>query len=365
MTVRSLRIFVWFVVILIIGGVGLLAVLRDNPVTVSSGEAVDWRTIPLPDLQATSLKLNVAQVVNPRFARLSDEQLREILARTQRLMQTHFNVSPRFKLRDDINIDDFFLLLPAAVRDQRRDEIIDPVHITEQQKQAMRMSLLHSMQDAQTPERQLIEYARPYLLSSAKVEDLPQLSAAVIDTMLSRLQSWYAYNAEDGRPVLGRRPYHQWVWWDSLGYGELPVDVVITNQLVASAENYDQQLHACLRGGISGGTMTFSRNRRFRGYVFVSTYALLNRNKLLAPLTDGDYDEQEILDYTAATLAHELGHLLFHYGHPFGVPACIMAPTPLLHYRSWYQGLDAAACRAADHPQMQPGAARITFNPAW
>ena len=324
-----------------------------------------WRAIPLPDISHTPIELNVTQVINPRFSALSNEQLQAILRRAEQLAQQHLNVQIKLQASESMPVDAFFSLLPDHVQQARQDEIIDPMQIADQQRRKLQQSLLESMRNGKTPADQLIRYASPYLLTRQTVDDLPQLADAVIDTMLKRVHAWYEYPAADGRPVLDGSPYNQWVWWDSMGYAELPMQVVITNQLVASLENYDQALHTCLRGGISGGTMTYSRSSPYGGYLFVSVYALLNDNPVLAPLKDGEYSPQQVIDYAAATLVHELGHLLFHYGHPFGAEDCIMAPTPLLRYQHWFEQLDAAACAAQRYPQMRPGAARILYHSGW
>ena len=328
-------------------------------------ETGPWRAIPLPDVSHQPIELSVTQVINPRFPALSREQLQATLRRAEQLARQHLDVQIKLKTTEDMTIGAFFSLLPDQPRQARQNEIIDPMQVTAEQRRKMQQSLLESMRNGDTPTDQLLSYARPYLLTRQPVDNLTQLADAVIDTMLKRVRTWYEYPAADGRPVLDGSPYNQWVWWDSMGYADLPMQVVITNQLVASLENYDQALHTCLRGGISGGTMTYSRSSPNGGYLFVSVYALLNDNPALAPLKDGEYSPQQVVDYAAATLVHELGHLLFHYGHPFGAEGCIMAPTPLLRYQHWFDQLDAAACAAERYPQMRPGAARILYHSGW
>lgn len=329
-------------------------------------QSVGWRAIPLPDI-SVPLQLDVAHVINPRFTALDTQQLQQVLRRSEQLVAEHFGVQLALRYKQTVPVADFFRLLPEQVVAARKDSIIDPASSGSNSLSRMRVSLYRSMRDSQSDAQALIDYARPYLINPGPVEGLDDLADAVIDAMLIRLQYWYGHRAEDGSPVLDDSPYNQWVWWDSMGYGDLPAEVVITNQLIASLENYDQALHTSLRGGISGGTMTYSRGSPLRGYVFISTYPLLNDNPMLAQLKHDrrPYSERQVIDYAAATLTHELGHLLFHYGHPFSEPSCIMAPTPLLQYREWYSGLDAEACRAAAPAQMQPGAARILYNPAW
>ena len=347
--------------------IALLALAVFGKLYSCSDDSINWQTVPLPDLTDQPIRLDVGYVENPRFATLDQAQLQAILQRTEQLVQQHFSVQVQLNYTHTLPIDEFFKILPTTVMQHRAQSIIHPGDIDQDDRLYLRKSLYQSLQASQSDLQSLIDYASPYLMDASNLDSLADVARAAVDSMLVRIQYWYGHKAGDGRPVLDASPYNQWVWWDSMGYGELPYDVVMTNQLVASLENYDQQIHSSLRGGISGGTMTYSRQGKFQGYVFVSVYPMVNNNPLLAQLKNDlhAYTDEQLTDYAAATLAHELGHLLFHYGHPFGEPSCIMAPTPLLKYREWYDGLDAQACRAAQHPQMQPGAARIIYNPHW
>jgi len=365
---RWVNLFSWKISIRIISVVAVLVVLLlVYLVTTQRHQPVAWRAVPLPDISAQPIRLRVAHVVNPRFAALDRQQLEAVLRRSEQLARQHFGVQLALHYQQTLPIDEFFQLLPPSVKAARTSSIVDPAAVDADDLARMGDALYQSMREDGSDPQALIDYARPYLIHPGPVTNLEELARAVIQAMLIRLRYWYGHRAPDGRPVLDSSPYNQWVWWDSMGYGELPVEVVITNQLVASLENYDLALHTGLRGGINGGTMTYSRASPLKGYVFVSSYALLNDNPLLAQLKHDrrPYSHQQVIDYAAATLVHELGHLLFHYGHPFGVASCIMAPTPLLQYREWYAGLDAEACRAAAPAQMQPGAAKILYNPAW
>ena len=326
----------------------------------------DWRQMPLPNLQQQPLRLRVVYASNPRFAEISAQQLQDMLAITRTQIKHDFDLDVDFEIQKPIEITELFSHLPAAVKAQRRIAIANPQTIDDATRMQMRNTLLQQLQSSTSGQKNLMNFSRPHLLNPASVTDLTSLAQALVDTQINRLQYWYDLTARDGKPVIDGSQYNQWVWWDSLGYGELPYDIVITNQLVASLETYDVAIHSALRGGITGGTMTYSKHGRYGGYVFVSVFALINDYPLLTELrADTHYSVQQVTQYTAATLTHELGHLFFHYDHPFGVGVCVMSPTPLLHYRAWYDGLDAAACRALQLPQMQPGAADLNYNAQW
>ncbi|HXC38906.1 MAG TPA: hypothetical protein VN667_08155 [Burkholderiales bacterium] len=73
------------------------------------------------------------------------------------------------------------------------------------------------------------------------------------------------------------------------------------------------------------------------------------------------YSEDDAAIYAAYILVHELGHQLFHFGHPFGAKACVMNPTPLLHFRDWVKGLSPRDCPIGSSNAMKPGAVNFAL----
>ncbi len=325
-----------------------------------------WQPIPLPNITNADIHLNVAHVINDRFDALNEKQIQRLLQRTREMVRAHFNAEVVFHFKGNVSIQEFFKILPKQLIEERKDSILHPSSIDQDQLFRLRNAVYEKMDASMSDHQALIDFAQPYLIDKEEVKTLGDLSGALIDTLIKRISYWYEHNAADGYPIIDDKPYNQWVWWDSIGYGNLPYEIVITNQLIASIEDYDVEIHSLLRGGIAGGTMTYSRQSPYQAYAFISTYQLMNDNSMLAELKDDEtYTDEQIINYAAATLTHEIGHLVFHFGHPFGVPSCIMSPTPLLKYRDWYQGLDAEKCHAANHPKMKHGSEIIFYNPAW
>ena len=325
-----------------------------------------WQSVSLPDTSSQPLPLRVVHAINPRFHSLSDEQFSRVLELARFMVKRHFNIDVIFSKSENISIDEVFAYLPEYVRDERRQQIINLNKVSDSNFSSMWHSIYSSLTQYKDDPDSVLDYAMPYLINNKNVSDLPGLTDKLVETLIVRGRYWNAYKAEDGSPVVDGSPYNQWVWWDSLGYGNLPYELVITNQLVVSAEIYGMAVHSSLRGGITAGTTSYSKDSRYNTYVYASTYQIMENAPMLVKLRGGEqYTEQQIIEYTAALITHELGHMFFHYAHPFNVNACIMNPTPLLKYREWYEGFDAEACKAGDYPMMQPGAARIEFNQEW
>ncbi|MBT8118085.1 MAG: hypothetical protein KJN89_00085 [Gammaproteobacteria bacterium] len=327
----------------------------------------DWAAVALPDLSQQPVELRVASVVNPRFKQLSDVQISNILSRSQQMVKQHFAIDIVFSDVDTLSIKELFGALSNELIDARRDEVVDIDIIDKQLREEMQQSVFKTLKNYAGNKDNVIDFAQPYLLyAEKKPRDFIELSYALVDTLIARLRYWHTELAEDGRPVLLDDSFNQWVWWDSLGYSELPYDIVITNQLVASAEKYAMDVHSSVRGGITAGTTTYNKNTPLSSYAYIMVYPMLNDSELLTRLRqDETYSDEQIVNYSAALLTHEIGHLLLHLGHPFGQKYCIMSPTVMLNYRHWYDQLDAERCAVGSNSDMMPGAVNIDYNRRW
>jgi len=333
----------------------------------STDEINQWAKVKLPDLSLQPIRLRVASVVNPRFKQLSDAQIKRILTRSQQMVKQHFDIDVEFYGGETLVIDEVFSRLEPKVKAIRRSEIVDLEHIDTEVREKMQQSLYKTLSNYSGNRQNVIDFAQPHLLHpDVEQIDFTGLSYALVDTLIARLGYWKNQTAADGKPVLSDDEYNEWVWWDSLGYSDLSYDVLITNQLVASAEYYAMDVHSSIRGGITAGTTTFNRNTALGSYVYIMVYPLLNDTDLLTRLrSDKSYTEEQVINYAAALLTHELGHLLFHFGHPFGNKSCIMSPTMMLNYREWYDNLDARKCVVGSSIDMTPGSAKIDYNRSW
>lgn len=351
----------WPSAIIVLALVALLISQYQQP----PEKKVTWRPIPLPRLDQSPVTLRVVYAENPRFNGLTDAQLSRVLAKTRQLARQHLQLELALELQPRISVKQLFHYLPAKVKQARHSAILTWKHIGTAEREAIHQSIYNSLKAYEDHPREAIDYARPYLLDAGDIHNLSQLVDAITQTYITRFEYWTRQQGRDGKPLLNGE-YNEWVWWDSLGYGALPYDVVITNQPVISMENYDLSMHTSLRGGVTLGTMTYNRDSPYFGYIFASSYIFNN------PLSEphlyhnaAHFTAEEAIDYTAVIVTHELGHLLYHYGHPFNAVSCIMNPTPTISYREQYQQLDAAACRALNLPSMQAGAETIPYNTAW
>ncbi len=330
--------------------------------TLSPLFAEPWKEVPLPVFKEP-LTLRVVYAHNPRFQPLSPGTLHTMLNEARETARKQLGVRINFQVAPQITVKELFGYLTPAVKAARADEIYD---FKSQQGdfQRLKKAMLRGLNERRTPLDSMIAYATPYLSDELSDNSLPAFADILARTLLARIGDWQGLKARDGKPVIGSSPYNEWTYWDALGYGALPYDIVITNSLIASVEYYGQDIHSALRGGLTVGTTTNNRSP-LGAFVFWSTFPFMEEAPLLTRLRDADYRVSEGAKLSGTYLVHEIGHLLFHYGHTFETDSCIMTPVPMLHFKSWAKKLDPKKCRSGYYPAMQKGAATIYYNPEW
>jgi hypothetical protein len=179
---------------------------------------------------------------------------------------------------------------------------------------------------------------------------------------LDRIAHWTGILALDGKSVIDDRPFHQFTAWNMLGYGELPFELIITNQIIASVEYVQPSIHTAIRGGYTNGITSFNRSTRWGLHSVWSTFAFTqNDNGWIARREGEVYTPEEAARLAGLTATHEIGHQLLHLIHPFGQKGCIMDPVPMFAYRAWADKLSAKECPLNSSRAMTPGAYRFRY----
>ncbi len=316
-----------------------------------------WTPIPLPQLDAKTVTLRVAYVHNPRMQGLTQEQIQQLLGEAKVIAKEHFNVAIEFTPIKQVSIKELFEFLPAEADESLSSLIYDFKNNSGDFRRLKRSIVAGLKQEGSTYAKQL-EFVRPYLLKPIDGQGFTALADALAATMLGRIEKWKQLLAEDGKPLLDQSNYNEYAYWTNLGYAALPYDVLITNQPIISVEYTSLPIHTTLRGGITAGNTDFNKGSKLGTVVVLSTFAFTAEDDELDLLRNGNsYSETEALKLAGAYLVHELGHMLFHFGHPFGNAACVMAPAELLDFRKWYQSLDADKCKIGSSPAMRIGGA--------
>jgi hypothetical protein len=289
---------------------------------------------------------------------LTDAQIDALLQHASATAQAHFGVRVAFQRAGEISVAELFQRLSPYQEKQAQAARFDFRHSTPQDRIGFADTFVRAMESMPYEYEELRAFAGGSLSRAPRDKD--DLYRMLAEIQLAGLDEWAKAQAPDGRPLLDDSPYNEWAYWTILGRTALPWDVLITNQPIISAEWHSADVHSAMRGGLTNGTTDFNRNSSLGAFVYWSTFAFADRAPHTRSLRGGvDYDADEAARLAGIGLAHELGHLLFHYGHPLANHACVMSPIPLLRAREWAAGLSPKACPPGSEKAMQPGATII------
>ncbi len=334
----------------------LLAACQSAAPVAGPGE----RTVPLPRLPDGPVELRVAYLVNPRLPRMDAAQLQALLAATRQAVWEHFGVEVRFTTPREMPIAEAFAAIPPARRARARAEAYDFVAGTGDR--ARLDQVFTDELPAGGPLAEQVAYAQPFAPGLRTGATAAEFGHAMVALQLQRLAEWRRMPALDGGPAIDGSGYNGYPFWVALGYAGLPYELLLTNQLIASIEYVDPEVHAAVRGGYANGLTTYGSGARYGTVSVWSTFGFSGNGDDLVRWRDGErYTPDEAARLAGVAAAHEIGHQLFHFLHPFGKPACLMDPVPMFAYRAWAARLSARDCPIGSDPAMVPGAYVFTY----
>lgn len=323
-----------------------------------------WQALNYKPLPSTDITLNFVRAINPRFPKLDEKYISIYLSQARNVVKEHFGLNLTFKRQRDITVKSLFEVFSQKVRQELNKNIcnfkksnIDKARLVADLHQTLKSY------ESKMNLNQMLSFARPHLVSKKDINTSHDLAVALIDTELYRLKQWLKIKAKDGKSVINENDFNEWSYWDSLGYFHSQYDVVLTNQLIASAEYYGQDMHSALRGGIVAGTTSYKKDSSFDALVFMTSFLFINDNKMVKKLRGNkNYTKEEAARYAGAYLAHEIGHMLLRLGHPFGNKHCVMSPSKMLYFDQWYQEINAKKCSLGSNPSMTPGSVTLYYD---
>jgi hypothetical protein len=332
-----------------------LAVLVVALLATACATRMQTSVVPLPILPPGPIDIRVAYAVNPRLPRMDVRQLDLLLESMQKAVGDHFGLQLRFSPVQVVPIASLFDTIPGARRLDALKKVYDFKSGTGD-RQRLDLAFGRGFRQSGESLSEMVEFARPYTgpLSQSDFETFGARMAAV---QLERIELWRTRSALDGYPAIDQQPFNEFLMWVALGYGEVPFELVLTNQVIASVEYGWPAVHAAVRGGYSNGITTYNRRSRFGTMSIWSTYAFTGNDPQLVQLRNGErYTEEEAARLAGLSGAHEMGHQLLHLTHPYGRQACLMSPVPMFSYRGWAANQDAAKCPLRTSPAVTPGA---------
>jgi len=316
--------------------------------------------LALPKLPNGAVELRVAYAINPRMPQEPGlQQIDALLAHARVAAREHFGVEIVFTGPREMLVRDIFDKFSPQARAALNGAVYDFKTGTGDLER-LRRSFAGYLRGAADEFDDLYALAQPYLFGPLEVRTVDALAASLLRTHLERLVDYSLFNARFGGKLIDDTPYNELIYWSAAPRLALPFDVIITNQLIASAEYSAVSIHSAIRGGVTDGFTTVNPSARFGTTAILSLYPFIatddNTRQMRANET---YTDDEAMRYAALVLVHELGHMLFHFGHPHGRAACVMNLPLLLHYRAWASQLSAPDCKPSSSAAMTPGFVRF------
>jgi len=288
--------------------------------------------------------LRVAHVVNPDLPRMNTGQLRAMLAAARSGAMESFGVNVEFTEPEEQSLKPLF---DRATPGQRREW--NGLSYDFKSGKGDRTRLVRgygaALRSDESSLDDLIAYAQPHLLAPVPERTYQGLAEAVTATLLARLGELKSQKLPDGGALIDGSPDNEVLYWVFIGRLSFPYDVVITNQLIASAEYVGSSIHTAIRGGVTNGITTGNPSSPYGTTAIVSTYPLIGEDVVIRSLRGGEsYSEADSARFAGFLLVHEIGHQLFDFGHPYGRRACVMNPPGLLRFREWVAQLSPRDC---------------------
>ncbi|MET0312145.1 MAG: hypothetical protein ABW051_08850 [Burkholderiaceae bacterium] len=317
------------------------------------------KTLPLPKLPRGPVDMRVAYAVNPRLARMEPAGLQILLAAMQGAVREHFGVDLRFAPVRELPIASLFDTIPPERRQQALRESYD-FKTGRGDRAALDRAFARGFRESGEPLQEMLAFARPH--TGPVPGDFNAFGARVAALQLERVARWANRKALDGGPAIDASPFNEFPMWLALGHGQVPYELVLTNQLIAGVEYTFPAVHSAIRGGYSNGITSYGRHSRLGTVSVWSTYAFTANDDEMVKLREGErYSPEEAARLAGISGAHEIGHQLFHFTHPYNQPACLMSPVPMFAYRAWAQKLSPKDCKVGSSAPMKPGAYKFKY----
>ncbi|MBO6837168.1 MAG: hypothetical protein JJ881_13445 [Alphaproteobacteria bacterium] len=352
------------------GAAGALAAAAALFILLQTQRSGSSGYVPLPKLPSNgTIELRVAFIENPRLTTYSAAEWQQVLDTTRDLTQEHFGLDVAFTDPVPLSLEDVFDRLDNNLSDAHKDHIagLDPDRIDWNRMTEAILPTLPTHDEGLSAAFETVKAhtgARYSEMTSVALETRRrQLALILADLLKEKLAAYRSGDSakaiqESERP--GRPGYNEWIYWDALPSLSLPYDIYLTNQPVISAEYSHYPIHAVISGGVTAGTTSGATQGQFGTAAWVTNFFDMASDPVYAAIRGGpETARTQAIRMTALTLTHEIGHVLFHFGHPWENPSCIMTPSRFESAEGAFRRIDANACQIGSSPDMTPGAARI------
>lgn len=334
----------------------------------ADGAFATSKTVSLPVIKNKTISPRVIYVENPRFPQLTKAELATIVQTAADMVKGHFGVT--MEVPSTIETSQIDEVFPAVVSQapEAFEGLMGDFRTGKVDWPTVREMLIEQISGYGALDEQ-IAFASPYLTSPLASKTVDALAETVIETFKNRLDYWTKAKLADGSPIIGEvpgrpdLPVNEYGYWTLMAKLGIEAEIVLTNQFIASVEYIPTPIHTAIRGGITGGSTEYNPASKFGASVWMSTAPFFLDDAQVRTLRgEKNYSREEALRYTGILLAHEIGHLVLHLGHPWSNTACLMRPAEVLDFAAWDKSLNPAKCKIGSDPEMEIGVLDI---PIW
>lgn len=314
-----------------------------------------------PPLKGNSITLRVAYAVNPRFERFSDRQIADAMEAFRIRSKELTNIDVHYRPVEVIDLAKLFAKIPPDVRQVFTLHSVDIRRpLSKDTELLLKASAEASLKSSNISAHSVYAFTKHDLYRIPQLIDFTHLAEILVEQEIRNLEPWIDIQAKDGKPVIDGSEYNDWALWTALGYTGVPYDVILTNQIIANISGDNLEPHSAIRGGMALGTTSYSQTTDLRAFIFATTFPLQNQSSHMVKLRGGEsYSNDEAASLFGAYLTHELGHLLFRFGHPFGRTECYMNTAQMVRVREWVESLDPSRCPETLAGQMKRNAIHL------
>lgn len=319
---------------------------------------------PTSFLEQPSLKsmhlIEVEYIINANYPTLNQQDLYRILNISSSFFKQNFSAQVEFRLSNELRDIKDILKLISPIDYASVNRALFNFKNKMGDKELLIARTANALRLSGDDTRQARNYAKQYLTAPLKSDSLIHFSEALVETQLTRLYEWSALKNSNGIKLIDDSLANEYLMWNNFVIKHTNKQLIITNQLIASAEYFGNSVHSSIRGGVSNGFTSPSINSSSGVASVVSLFPFVSEDPTTMKIRDGVFLNSEARNVAIALMiVHELGHQIIRLGHPFESISCVMTPPKLLHFRAWVEAINPELCPLGSSSAMTPGAIKF------
>ena len=184
--------------------------------------------VPLPTVENAEFSPTVVYMENPAYAKIEEQDLRQVLDSTKNLVKSHFDLTlhPPASITV-VTISKAFSRIKNVAPSYTdlignfRNGVID--------WRRVQNGVAENIRESARPVSELIEFARPNLLYFPAGETAESLAKAVTETLKIRFTRWINATSAEEPLDAEEQLYNEYLYWVLLASKGINADIILTN----------------------------------------------------------------------------------------------------------------------------------------